>query len=198
MFRMIIAFIITGQMFIAAAGSALVAPPGGSGPRGHGYRHGQQNNLSIPGGITIREMTGREWTSDSLRGKIVIMDFWAPWCAPCLQQIPRLKKIHETYRGRDVLLFGINVDRADRRSQIRWLRRNAGKMVWPQLDNRRGLNGDLPRHFAVSQVPEILVFNRRGELVSRGTSSGGLEQVIESLLKEDDYHNPGQGTNSRD
>jgi len=133
----------------------------------------------------LQDINGKNWNGEILQGKIVIMEFWAPWCAPCLQQIPHLRQIHETYRDQGVVMLGVNVDNSDRRTKRRWLQRNSGKMGWPQLVNRNGLNGDLPRRFGISQIPDILVFNSAGELASRGPSSRGLEQVIESLLKKD-------------
>lgn len=151
-----------------------------------GLRRGQmEQQPAIPRGMILRDMRGNTWDEKSLDGKIVILDFWAPWCAPCLQQIPHLQDIHERYKGQGVLVLGVNVDNSDHRAKRRWLNRHSGRMGWPQLLNRNGLSGDLPRYFDINDIPDILVFDRRGRLVTRSVSSRIINRAVENLLKGD-------------
>ncbi len=151
----------------------------------HGRRHGQNARRdTIPEEIVLQGIDGQSWNKSSLEGKIVILEFWATWCAPCLKQIPKFKEIHEKYKDRDVLILGINLDNTETITKKRWLRRNAARMGWPQLFNRNGFSGELPRHFDIDEVPTNLIFNRQGQLVGRGVSPPEIINKIENLLKE--------------
>ena len=171
----------------------------GRGQRGHGQRHGQPElRTSLPEGIVLQSIDGKSWDKDSLEGKIVILEFWATWCAPCLQKIPQLKKIHETYKDRDVLILGINLDNTDRRTIRRWLQRNSNRMGWPQLLNNNGFGGELPQYFNIDEVPTNLVFNRQGQLVGRGMSPPEIINKVENLLKQTSNSTQRSGSSSND
>lgn len=61
--------------------------------------------------IGLRDLNGREVTMASLRGKVVLVDFWASWCEPCAQEMPVLERLYTQYRGQGFTVVGVSIDR---------------------------------------------------------------------------------------
>ena len=161
-------------------------PPAAAGQgryRQHGNHLGQSTEPSgyLPGNMKLMDTRGQSWDESNLKNKIVVMEFWATWCAPCLKQIHHMKALYEEYRDEDVVILGINLDTAERRTTRRWLQRNSGSVIWPQILTRQGFSGKVARHFNIQEVPQILIFNRDGKLVSRNSSSEVTENILAAL-----------------
>ena len=56
------------------------------------------------------DLTGKPVTASGLAGKVVIVDFWATWCAPCKEELPVLEKLYQKYKGRGLVVVGVSVD----------------------------------------------------------------------------------------
>lgn len=101
-------------------GVALVlASCGPSAERSGGDAGSQATGAEVPAGTTGRRpapafrlprLGGGELSLSDLRGRVVVIDFWATWCPPCIFQIPILNQIHQRYAGRGVAVLGISVD----------------------------------------------------------------------------------------
>lgn len=95
------------------------------------------------------------------RGKVVVVDFWASWCAPCRQSLPWLNDMHSRY-GRDgLVVIGVNVDR-ERAAAARFL-----SEVPVQFEIRYDPEGVIATHYQLPGMPTSLVFGRSGELLSK-------------------------------
>ena len=122
---------------------------------------------------------GRTVSLDELRGRVVVVDFWATWCAPCLAELPKLRALHERFPGR-LVLIGVNLDSMERRRFISWIRRNA--VEWPQVQDGRGYNSDLARRFEIDSLPATLLFDTQGRLVSRNLRGERLISAVSATL----------------
>lgn len=61
--------------------------------------------------IGLRDLNGQQVTMASLRGKVVLVDFWASWCEPCAQEMPVLERLYNQYRGQGFTVVGVSIDR---------------------------------------------------------------------------------------
>jgi len=161
----------------------------GQGPgHGQGRRHGQQSpadkaHPNIYNAPLPKDVNGYSWQRQDLEGKIVILNFWATWCAPCLRIIPDARDLYESHSRRDLLLLGVNLDTGGNRSLRRWLKLNRHNVTWPQLFNRGGINGTLPRAYEIKDVPAILIFDRQGNLAYRCNSASCTREAVRRLMK---------------
>ena len=126
------------------------------------------------------DVSGRRWTPADLRGRVVLLDFWATWCAPCLAELPRLKALHQRHSRADFEILGISLDATSRRSFVSWLNRN--RIEWPQVHERAGYGGELPRLFGIDRLPATLVIGRDGTLAAVDHRGERLEATIDALV----------------
>jgi len=132
--------------------------------------------------VEFQTIDGRTIALDDLRGRVVLLDFWATWCAPCLAELPRLKKLHKQYGREDFEIIGISLDTLDRRTFNSWVRRNS--ITWPQVHEGRGYNGDLARRFEVEKLPVTVLLDRNGDVAGRDFRGERLESAVRKLTSD--------------
>jgi thiol-disulfide isomerase/thioredoxin len=69
----------------------------------------------VPPPIDLPDQDGKRVELDKLRGKLVIVDFWASWCAPCKQEMPELDKLYKKYGQQGLVVVGVNIDRSEKK-----------------------------------------------------------------------------------
>jgi thiol-disulfide isomerase/thioredoxin len=136
-----------------------------------------------PQPITAQEFLttdGTRLSLDALRGKVVLLDFWATWCAPCLAELPRLRRLHEELGPSGLVIVGVSLDAIEARRFASWTRRNG--VTWPQVRDGRSYNGALARAFDVEELPSTVLFDREGRLAARDIRGEQLEAAIRRLV----------------
>lgn len=133
-----------------------------------------------PQTVEFRTTDGARMTLDALRGKVVLLDFWATWCAPCLVELPRLRRLHDELGSTSLVIVGISLDTIEPRRLASWTRRN--DIGWPLVHDGRGYNGALARQFGVEELPATVLFDRDGRLAARDLRGERLEAAIRALL----------------
>jgi thiol-disulfide isomerase/thioredoxin len=98
---------------------------------------------------------------DAYRGRVVVVDFWASWCAPCRRSIPWLNQMRAQYGDRGLVVIGVNVDK-DARDAARFLRE-----VPIDFEVVYDPEGTLAAQYALEGMPSSYVYSRDGELVAR-------------------------------
>jgi thiol-disulfide isomerase/thioredoxin len=126
------------------------------------------------------DIEGRELTASSLRGRVVVLDFWATWCAPCLAEVPTYQKLRRDYDASRLEIIGVSVDVLDRRGLMSWLRRQ--QVTWTQVHDRRGYSGELAQQFKVVMLPTTYVFDGEGKMVAANVRGEQLIQTVAELI----------------
>jgi thiol-disulfide isomerase/thioredoxin len=130
--------------------------------------------------FTATDLDSQRWTAASLRGRVVLIDFWATWCAPCLAELPRLKALHARHPRKDFEILGISLDATSRQSLISWLNRN--RIDWPQVHERSGYSGDVPRLFGIDRLPKTLLLDRDGAVAAVDLRGERLVAQVDDLV----------------
>ena len=133
--------------------------------------------------FTLSDTYGHATTLSSLRGKIVILEFWATWCSPCRESVPELNEMYERFRGKNVELLGISVDKGgDAPSAVRaFLTEHA--VAYPVLLDDRNVNSS----YGVSGIPAMFIIDKEGKVVKQFTGfipglGRTLSKEVETLL----------------
>lgn len=129
--------------------------------------------------LEMEDFGGRTWRPEDLLGRVVLLDFWATWCAPCLEELPNLRRIHDDLEG--VVVLGISLDEASRARLRSFLLRH--EVDWPQVHDGLGLGGRVAKRFGVEAVPRTVVVDGRGRLVAVGLRGEALFVLLRDLSR---------------
>jgi thiol-disulfide isomerase/thioredoxin len=128
--------------------------------------------------FSVTTMQGEYVSLEDLRGRVVLLDFWATWCGPCVAATPGLVRLQKKYAGDPVTIVGVSLDR-DREAWKGYVEKN--RMEWPQyLDN-----GRVAKLFGVQPIPTYIVIDHEG--VVRATKTGygsGTDAWIEDEIRK--------------
>lgn len=139
----------------------------------------QEPEMGAWSGLEIEDLEGRLWKAEDLRGRVVLLDFWATWCAPCLEELPNLRRIYEELEGVEVM--GVSLDRSLRSRLRSFLLRH--EIDWPQIHDGLGLAGPLAQRFGVEAVPRTVVLDTRGRLVAVDLRGEALFVLLRDLAR---------------
>lgn len=129
--------------------------------------------------IKAPTLAGAPFDLKSLRGKIVLVDFWATTCGTCIQAFPRIKDVYDRYKHRGFEVVSVCLDAEAERRKVEKAERNlkltwttlAADSLWPELKKRYGYNG----------VPQYMLLDRNGKRVA-GTAEVDLGHNLQALL----------------
>ena len=127
------------------------------------------------------DIDGRAWSGEALRGRVVLVDFWATWCAPCLEELPRLRQLHARQASHGLTIIGVSLDRASPRDFRSWLQRQA--ITWPQVREPGQYDSPLARTFGVEAIPASYLFDRNGRLHATSLRGDALEARVAALVE---------------
>jgi thiol-disulfide isomerase/thioredoxin len=135
--------------------------------------------------IAIRgaRLDGGEFTSTDWKGKVILVDFWATWCAPCVQAMPRLKKLYAKHHDKGFEIVGVSWDE-NVESLKEYLSTQDG-MPWPQLfdPNNPGVHA-VARQFGVATLPTMFLIDKKGKVRSVKAQQENLDELVTKLLAE--------------
>jgi peroxiredoxin len=133
--------------------------------------------------IGVKDLKGRTIDAGLLRGKVVIVDFWASWCEPCREELPVLDRLYRTYGERGLVVVGVSVD--NRLDNVHgFLRKHP--VSFPVVHDAHHV---LSRRFEPPTMPSSYIIDRKGIVrhVHRGFRAGDavrLEAQVKALLKD--------------
>lgn len=124
--------------------------------------------------FTLRDLDGKSWTLREVRGKVVLVNFWATWCPPCRSEMPDLNALYQEFKDRGFLVLAISDEDVDKvRPYIAEYR-----YTYPiLLDPGRKVN----EAFNIEGIPKSFVFDREGKLVAQAIDMRTRRQFLQML-----------------
>jgi len=139
-----------------------------------------ERELAFP--FEVQDVNGEIHTMDEFKGKMVYIDLWATWCAPCKMQIPYIKKLEEYYTGKDIEFVSISLDQT-REAWIGGIESENlhGNVFWANGDFKH----PLPVHYNVKSIPRFLLIDATGKIISDDAiRPSQIDQLKELINKE--------------
>lgn len=149
---------------------------------GCGFSSSGGNSLSINQAaptFTATTLDGSPFQLKDLRGKVVVLDFWATWCPPCRAMIPHEREMVKRLAGKPFALVSISAD--DEADRLRDFVRDE-RMAWTHICD--GPDGPIGQAFDISYYPTIFVLDAKGVIRYKDVRDQELERAVEKLLAE--------------
>ncbi len=153
----------------------------------------QQERVGDPFELEFTDaISGRHVSMKDLRGQVVVVDFWATWCGPCVAEIPEMLRIYAEYHDKGVEFIGVSHDVPEADGGLEALRNfvKERRIPWPQYfegrDNKGVVTGtpinDFSESWGINGIPTVFVVDAQGKLYST-EARGKLDTLIPRLLK---------------
>lgn len=135
---------------------------------------------SVAPDFTINDENGTAFTLSSLRGKYVLIDFWASWCSPCRRENPNVVKAYNQFKDKNFTILGVSLDE----DKIDWLAAvRKDKLEWKQLCELKGWKTSVVSLYRFESIPFNVLIDPEGKILATGLRGQELEEKLNKLLQ---------------
>lgn len=128
--------------------------------------------------FAVATVDGQRISLDDLKGKVVLLDFWATWCAPCREALPHMRNIAKKFQGQPLVMLSVSLDH-DEQKWKEFIRKN--DMTWLQYYDG-GFAGPVSRLFAVHAIPHTFTIDADGVLQDERIGDASIEGKLKKLV----------------
>lgn len=115
----------------------------------------------------------------SLKGKIVLVDFWASWCGPCIKEMPNVVKAYAKYKDKGFEIYGVSLD-AEKERWVNAIKKEG--MTWPQVSDLKQWDCQPAKQYGVTSIPATFLLDKEGKIIAKNLRGEELEKAIENAL----------------
>lgn len=126
-----------------------------------------------------KDTDGKPLSIAGLKGKVVLIDFWATWCGPCVAELPNVLAAYEKHHAAGFEIVGISLD-SDRQKLDKFVKEK--NMTWPQFFDGKGWQNKLSQKYGVNSIPATYLLDREGKIIASGLRGEKLEEAISTAL----------------
>ena len=136
--------------------------------------------IGKPLDMKFTAINGKQINLAKMKGKVVLIDFWATWCGPCVAELPNVKKTYAKFHDKGFEIIGVSLDQS-RDKLSKFVEKE--KMPWPQHFDGQGWKNEYAVKYGIQGIPAMWRIDKKGNLVDM-KARGGLDGKVEKLLAE--------------
>lgn len=130
--------------------------------------------------IALSDTTGNPVSLSSLRGKYVLLDFWASWCGPCRAENPNVVRMYNKFKDKGFAIYSVSLDQA----KANWTKaiRN-DNLTWTHVSDLKYWQSAAAQQYGVQAIPATFLLDKEGKIIAKNLRGDALEQKLEEVLK---------------
>ena len=130
--------------------------------------------------ISLASPDGKEIALSSLKGKLVLIDFWASWCGPCRKEMPNVVKIYSKFKNKGFEIYGVSLDQ----DKEKWMEAITKDGInWPQVSDLKYWDNVAAKIYNVQGIPYTVLIDKDGKIIAKNLRGQELEKKIAEVLK---------------
>jgi peroxiredoxin len=130
--------------------------------------------------FNVKDLEGKPLSLANYKGKVVLIDFWATWCGPCVAELPHVQEAYEKHHANGFEIIGISLDQ-DREKLTSFIEKK--KMTWPQFFDGQGWENDLAGKYGIRSIPATFLVDGQGKIIGKNLRGDALETAVANALK---------------
>jgi peroxiredoxin len=130
--------------------------------------------------IKLSSPEGKVVPLSSLKGKYVLIDFWASWCGPCRKENPNVVRLYNEYKDKDFEIYGVSLDQ----DKAKWLKAiEKDQLSWVHVSDLKGWQSSAAELYNVTGIPATYLIDKEGKIIARNLRGRALENKLAEILK---------------
>ena len=122
-----------------------------------------------------KDLEGKPLSVANYKGKIVMIDFWATWCGPCVAELPNVLKTYQKYHDKGFEIIGVSLDE-DKNKLTSFIKEK--DMKWPQYFDGKGWENKVSTQYGITSIPATYLLDKDGKIIAKGLRGEKLEDAV--------------------
>ncbi|WP_431294446.1 redoxin domain-containing protein [Pedobacter sp. P26] len=133
--------------------------------------------------FTSSDSFGKQISLSNFRGKYVLLDFWASWCAPCRAENPNILEQYQKYKSKNFEVLGVSLDASN--SRAAWLKAIKDDHIeWTNVSDLRGFDSSLAKLYHINAIPQNFLIDPSGKIIARNISGEALNNILKQFISQ--------------
>ncbi|MBK7668859.1 MAG: TlpA family protein disulfide reductase [Sphingobacteriaceae bacterium] len=129
--------------------------------------------------INLPDPNGKNIALSSLKGKVVLVDFWASWCGPCRKEMPNVVAAYKKYKSKGFEIYGVSLDK-ERQAWVDAIKKDG--ITWIQVSELTYWNSVAAKAYNVQGIPFTVLLDKEGKVIAKDLRGAQLDSAIENAL----------------
>lgn len=131
--------------------------------------------------FNVTDIDGKPIDLSKYKGNVIIINFWATWCDPCVQEFPNVKQMYTKFKGKGVQFIGVSLD--DDIEDLRGFVKQF-EVEWPQIFDAKRWQGSIPSLYHIRAIPTMVLLDRENKVRYIGSDTENVTRIVTTLLSE--------------
>jgi len=125
--------------------------------------------------FSVQDVDGKPLSVSAYKGKVLLIDFWATWCGPCMHELPNVEKVYKAYHDKGFDIIGISLDN-NKDTLTGYLKQE--KIPWQQYCDGKGWKSDLGQKYGITSIPATYLLDKDGKIIGKNLRGDDLDKAV--------------------